>query len=119
MENTTSNICITCHQPIKIEYYFCPNCGKKIQEAPLPTSKEEQIKLYLFSIILPLFLFIGVGKWDGIKYLKSKDEKTKQIGIIACVLMAISLFIICYLAYIAQQAAIKSINDSITTDFGI
>ncbi|MCX6755976.1 MAG: hypothetical protein NTX85_01405 [Candidatus Nomurabacteria bacterium] len=119
MENTETKLCAMCHQILKPEYYFCPNCGTKVQDSPLSTNPAEQTKLYIYSIVLPWIGFFTIGKWDGIKYLKSKDEKTKQIGFIACALMGISFVILCYVGYIQYNAAVKSINNSITSDFGI
>jgi hypothetical protein len=119
MENNNLPLCHTCHQPLKIEYYFCPNCGAKTQETPLPTTPSEQIKLYIYSAVLPWIGFFTIGKWTGLKYLKSKDQKTKQIGIIACIIMAVSLILLCYVGYIEYQAAVQSINSSISSDFGL
>lgn len=120
MENSNEVIlCENCHQILKPEYYFCPNCGLKSKGAPFATDISEQAKLYIYSVLLPWIGFITVGKWDGIKYLKSKDENARKIGLIACISMAISLAILCYVGYIEYQAAVKSINDSITADFGI
>jgi surface polysaccharide O-acyltransferase-like enzyme len=119
MENNTVTLCTVCHQILKPEYYFCPNCGTKVQDSPLSTDLSEQAKLYIYSFALPWIGFFTIGKWKGIKYLKSKDEKNKKIGTIACLLMAVSFIILCYVGYIEYQAAVKSINDSITSDFGI
>jgi hypothetical protein len=82
-----SNICSFCHQPILPQYYFCPNCGAKINSAPLSTTVGTQAWIYAFSIILPMILFIFVTRWPGVKYFKSSDRKAKLIGQIAWALL--------------------------------
>ena len=118
VESNNSNVCLVCHQPVLPEYYFCPNCGNKINSAPLSTSAQTQAGLYFFSAILPLILFIGIPKWKGLKYLKSKDPKTKKIGIIACVILAVSIILTIFLAYVWTKQTIQSAIDSINLDMG-
>lgn len=113
-----SNICSVCHQPILTQYYFCPNCGAKLNQAPLSTTVLTQAWIYCFSIILPMILFIFVTKWPGIKYFKSNDPKIKKIGQIACVLLAISTIITIWLVYVWTQQLIQSQINSINLDFG-
>ena len=113
-----SNICSVCHQPILPQYYFCPNCGTKIIEAPLSTTIQTQVGIYAFSIILPMICFIFVTKWPGMKYFKSNDAKAKQIGKIAWGLLILSTLVVIYFAYVWTQNAIQSSIDSINTDFG-
>jgi hypothetical protein len=112
----TSNLCTFCHNPIQAGWYFCPNCGKKIDEAPLSTSVGAQIALYAFSIILPLICFIFVTKWQGHKYFKSKDPKAKLIGEIAWALIVASTLVTIWLAYVWTQEAIQSSVNSINAD---
>jgi len=66
-------------------FYFCPNCGKKIKEPPLSTSIGKQIYIYALSILLP-----PLGLWPGIKYLLQGSTKARIIGIVAIVLTIIS-----------------------------
>lgn len=115
---STSNICPTCHLPTKPEYYFCPNCGTKLKQAPLSTSVISQISLYTFSIILPMICFLFVTKWQGITYIKSKDKKEKTIGAIACALLFLSTIFTIYFAYIITLQTVQSQIDAINTDFG-
>jgi hypothetical protein len=115
--SNSSGICPVCHQPVLPQYYFCPNCGAKLNIVPLSTAPEAQAKLYAFSIILPWLGFLFVKKWQGAKYYKSDDPKIKQIGIIAWTLMLVSTIIVIWLAVVATQNAIKSSVDSINTDF--
>lgn len=112
------NICSYCHQKLLPEYYFCPNCGAKINSTPLSTTAGTQAGIYAFSAILPMICFIFVTKWPGVKYLKSKEEKAHKIGIVACVILTVSTILTIYLAYVWTQATIKSSIDSINTDFG-
>ena len=110
-------ICPTCHQPVLPQYYFCPNCGAKINEAPLSTTAGTQAWIYLFSIILPMICFIFVTRWPGIKYYKSSDPKTHRIGQIAWALLIISTIITIGLVYMWTEQMIRSSINSINTDF--
>ena len=118
LNNNTPSICSVCHQPIFPEYYFCPNCGTKIKEAPLSTSVQTQLWIYAFSIILPFIAFIFISKWPGIKYFKSSDPKAKWIGQIAWVLLIASTIFVIIFAYVETQKLIQSSLDSINADFG-
>ena len=81
-------ICPQCHQPILPEYYFCPNCGKKLEEVPLSTSIWAQLWLYIFTlIVMPFTGYLTYRHWQGIAYLKSKDPKARRIGLISIVLL--------------------------------
>lgn len=109
--------CPVCHQPVLSQYYFCPNCGAKINSASLSTTAGTQTWIYLFSIILPMICFIFVTKWPGMKYYKSKDQKTHQIGQIAWALLIISTVVTIWLAFVLTQEMIQSSVNSINTDF--
>ncbi|MEI6478734.1 MAG: zinc ribbon domain-containing protein [bacterium] len=112
----TNLLCPICHQPVSSKWYFCPNCGNKLDFAPLPTSTIAQIKLYAFSIILPVICFLMITKWQGLKYLRSKDQKTRSIGITACTLLIVSTIITVWLAVVWTEEAIQSSIDSINAD---
>ena len=112
------NICPNCHQPILPQYYFCPNCGTKLNLAPLSTTAQTQVWIYFFSIILPMICFLFVGKWPGAKYYKSSDPKTKQIGFVAWTLLVLSTIITIFLAIKLTQETIQSSVNSINTDMG-
>jgi hypothetical protein len=101
-------ICPRCHFSVKPEYYFCPNCGAKLTDAPLATDSMTQMLIYGFSIILPLIAYLAITKWPGIKYLRSQDEKAKQIGIIALGLLIVSSVIMFWLTYVWIQGYIQS-----------
>lgn len=80
--------CKYCDFTVAENFYFCPNCGKKIKEPPLSTSISKQIYIYAISIIFP-----PLGLWPGIKYLLDKNPKAKVIGIVAIILTTVSLII--------------------------
>jgi len=112
-----SGICPVCHQPLLPQYYFCPNCGTKVDGAPLSTSAKTQAGIYLFSIILPLICFIFVTRWPGMKYYKSKDPKIHRIGQIAWALIIISTIVTIGLVWYWTEQTIQSSINSINTDF--
>lgn len=116
--SSNSGICPLCHQPILSSYYFCPNCGTKLNVniAPLSTTVGTQIWIYIFSIILPMMCFIFVKKWPGVKYYKSKDTKAKRIGQIAWALIILSTIVTIWLAVVLTQKMIKSTTDSMNAD---
>lgn len=106
------SVCPMCHQPIQLEWYFCPNCGKALKEKPLSTSYGTQAWIYALSIAMPWLAFLTLGYWPGVKYLRSKDENAKQIGIIACILVGVSTVIMVWLLVVwTQQLVQSSLND--------
>jgi len=80
--------CPNCKQNFATSDYFCPNCGKKLKDKPLPTTITRQILIYLLSILLP-----PLGLWPAIKYLKQNSDKSRMIGFIAIALTIISTII--------------------------
>ncbi len=111
-------LCPVCHQTLLPSYYYCPNCGTKVNAKPLSTSLWAQAGLYLFSIILPMIGFIFVTKWQGSRYFNSLDPKLKRIGLIAWILLLISTIVTIYLAYVWTLETINSVTASINTDMG-
>ena len=114
--DSSAGICPTCHQPILPNYYFCPNCGTKLNSAPLSTTLFAQIRIYAFSFILPFIGFIFVTRWPGVKYFKSTDPKTKQIGQIAWVIIILSTALVIGLVYKWTQNTIQSTIEAINAD---
>ncbi len=106
-------ICPQCHFPVQPEYYYCPNCGKSLHEAPLSTSLGTQLWIYAFSIILPIIAFLAVSRWPGVKYIKSADPEAQQIGVIAAVLMGISTIVSFWLAIVWIQQTVQSSVNSV------
>jgi|ERR1035437_428823 predicted nucleic acid-binding Zn ribbon protein len=109
-------VCTVCHQPILPQYYFCPNCGIKINSAPLSTTTATQVWIYAFSIILPMLAFLFVTRWPGVKYFKSKDPKAKQIGQIAWTLLIISTIVTIWLVVVGTQNYIQATVNGINAD---
>lgn len=77
--------CKYCGFIVFSNYYFCPNCGKKLHQPPLSTGIGKQVSIYALSIFLP-----PLGLLPGLKYLFQKDNKAKIIGIIAISLTILS-----------------------------
>src|ERR1700722_79729 len=101
-------ICPQCHQPIKPEYYYCPNCGKKLTEPELSTTLASQLWLYAFSLVLPFLGYLAISYWQGIKYARSEDPKAQQIGWIAIGLLALSSVYVIWQATAWIDGFIKS-----------
>ena len=104
----TAMICPQCHQPVKPEYYYCPNCGKKLTEPALSTSLSSQLWLYAFSLVLPFIGYLAISYWQGIKYARSEDPKAQQIGWIAIALLTISSIYVIWQATAWIDGFIKS-----------
>ncbi|MFA6016774.1 MAG: zinc ribbon domain-containing protein [Patescibacteria group bacterium] len=86
MDNTF--LCPICHFKVQADWFFCPNCAKELKEKIPEISIPKQILIYLVSFFLaPL----GLG-W-GLKYIRSKDSKTRNIGIISIVLTVVSIIL--------------------------
>ncbi|MDO8609617.1 MAG: hypothetical protein Q7R95_03640 [bacterium] len=86
-----NNVCSVCHIPLLEGWFFCPNCGKAIKEAPISISIAKQIMIYAVSFFLaPL----GLG-W-GLKYIKSKDQKIRLVGIISIALTIIAILMLVF-----------------------
>jgi hypothetical protein len=111
-------MCPICHQPTLPQYYFCPNCGTKLNSAPLSTTALTQIKIYLFSLILPAICFLFITRWPGLKYFRSADPKAKRIGEFAWTILILSTIITFWLAIVWTEQAVQASLDSINTDLG-
>lgn len=112
-------ICPYCHQPVLPQFYYCPNCGNKLNSAQLSTTPLAQLGLYAFSIILPFIAFLAITKWQGLKYYRSKDPKTKSIGTVAWVLLILSTVVMFWLVYVWTMDAIQSTVNSINADMSV
>lgn len=109
-------ICPTCHQKVVPEYYFCPNCGANLHQAPLSTTPATQLGIYAFSIILPMIAFLFVTRWPGMKYYRSEDPQARLIGQVAWILLILSTIFTVWYIYNWTQHAIDSAMSSINTD---
>lgn len=108
--------CPVCHQPIKPEYFFCPNCGAKLHAPPLSVTPLSQALLYAFSIILPWIVFIFITRWQGIKYLQSEDPTCKKIGAIATALLVLSTILTFWIAYVTLTSMVQSQIAAVNAD---
>ncbi len=106
-------LCPWCHQPVTSDEYFCPNCGKKLNEPPLSTGPGIQVQLYILSIIQPMICYLAYKYWPAFKYLRSKDPKAREIGIIAITLIVASTVVTFTLSYIWITQFIHSSLSSI------
>lgn len=115
---TTSQLklCTYCHQPLKPEYYYCPNCGKAVHDPPLSTEPLTQLGIYAFSIILPMICYLAITKWPGLKYYRSSDEKAKQVGAIAIILLVLSSIVTFYYAYVWTEEAIQQATTQVNQE---
>src|ERR1700753_2522684 len=111
-------VCPVCHQPVASTYYFCPNCGAKIHEPPLSTAPLTQLGIYAFSIVLPMICYLAITKWPGLKYLRSQDEDTRTVGVIACALLIISSVLTFYYGYIWTEEAIQQTTAQVNQELG-
>lgn len=112
-------VCPYCHQPVSPQFYYCPNCGTKLNLAPLSTTPLAQLGIYAFSIILPFIAFLAVSKWPGIKYYQSADPKAKSIGLTAWILMILSTLVMCWLVYVWTMNYIQATINGINADMSI
>ncbi len=110
ISTNSTYLCPQCHLPVRPDYYFCPNCGKNLRVAPatLPTDSVSQILLYGFSIVLPIIAYLAITKWQGIKYIRSSDDKARQIGYIALGLLVLSSIVVFWWTYVWIQQYIAS-----------
>lgn len=110
MDQQPSLLCPVCHYPIKQEYYFCPNCGKNLKPAPLSTSLEKQIGVYLLSVFVPPF-----GLIPSIRYLTQKDEKSKMVGMVALLLTVLSTVITTYYTFQFVSGFTKTVDQQLNS----
>jgi hypothetical protein len=102
------SLCPQCHQPVQLDAFFCPNCGKKLSEPSLSTSLFTQAWIYILSAFAP-----PLGLWPGIKYIKSPDPKAQQIGMIAIGLTIVFTIGTLWLSYSFINSYVATITQSI------
>ncbi len=69
--------------------------------------------MYALSIILPSICYLAIGQWNGMKYLRSKNKKENEIGIIALILIIASSFVTFYLSYFWITSYIQNFMSSL------
>ena len=100
------NQCPTCHSPTQPEWYFCPQCGKVLQEKPIHITVGKQILMYLVS-----FFLAPLGLVWGIKYVRNKDRKVKVVGLVSIVLTVLALSITIYTFSSVMSSYTKMLNN--------
>ncbi len=101
--------CKHCKNPVAENFYFCPNCGKKIKEPPYKFSWNKTIVILLESILLPPF-----GIIPGIRYLLKNDNRAILVGLSAIILTILSAVItlIYTINYINKTASTYNYMDA-------
>lgn len=98
-------VCPQCHVPITAQQYFCSNCGKNLQEAPLVISLAKQLGIYALSIFLP-----PLGFYPGFRYVMKKDPAVRRVGIIAIVLSVIATVVTVWAIFVMFQDYMNQLN---------
>ena len=83
--------CPTCHGVIQPEWFFCPNCGKVLQEKSIHISLAKQLFIYFVSFFLAPFGLV----W-GLRYVRNKDWKVRSVGLISLFLTVLAIGITLY-----------------------
>lgn len=96
--------CPSCHEQVSSGSFFCPQCGKKLQDKPLSTSIGKQIFIYFVS-----FFLCPLGLWWAVKYLKQEDIGAKRIGIVSIILTILALV----LAFLLTKEVFNIISQSV------
>lgn len=110
MDNTPL-LCPSCHQAVRPEWYFCPNCGKELNPKPVKVSVPAQIGIYVLSIFLP-----PLGLWPGVKYLEKPGREAKIVGTVAVILTIISTAATIWLTMRYLQNSIGTYNGLLNTN---
>lgn len=102
--------CPKCNSPINQADYFCKSCGAKIKNKALSTTLFMQLKIYVFSLLLPL-----LGLIPAIKYLRQEDRSSKKIGVVIVVITILSLVITTWLT----MGYLNTFNESLNKQMEI
>ena len=100
------NQCPTCHSPTQLEWFFCPQCGKVLQERPVRITVGKQILMYLVSFFLAPFGLV----W-GIRYVRNKDRKVKTVGLVCIILTVLALSITIGTFSVVMNSYTKMLNN--------
>ncbi len=99
------NNCPNCSYQLMPEWFFCPNCGKVLKEKPITISLFKQVLIYLVS-----FFLAPLGMAWGLKYIRSKNVKTKIVGIICILLTVVSVSFMIYAYKNFMDQYMKTLN---------
>jgi len=94
-------VCPLCKYVVSSNWYFCPNCSKKLKMKPLSTSIWRQIGVYLVSIIFPPF-----GIFPAINYFRQPSWKARTVGILCVLFTILSIWVTIWYA----DVLLKQIN---------
>ena len=98
--------CKHCKAGVLENFYFCPNCGKKIKEPPFKFSWGKTIAILLESVLIPPF-----GLIPGIRYFLKDDHKAQVIGMVAIGLTIISMIVGIMFTINLFKGTMKTYND--------
>ncbi len=98
--------CKYCKASVAENFYFCPNCGKKIKEPPFKFSLSKTIVIILESVLIPPF-----GLIPGIRYFLKNDHKAQIIGMVAIGLTIISTIVGIMFTINLFKGTMKTYND--------
>ncbi len=101
--------CQVCHILVNKNWYFCPNCGKKLKSAPLSTSAWKQFQLYLVCIFLPPF-----GLILAFRYIFNKSNNAKLVGLVCLLLTILSSILTIWVSLILIQQINTELNHALT-----
>lgn len=76
IKNAPNLTCRFCMAPTPPGVFFCPTCGKKLQEPPFTFSWAKFIGNMTLTILLP-----PMGIFPGIRHLRKDDQTAKILGI--------------------------------------
>lgn len=107
--------CRYCGKLIPENSFYCPNCGKILNDPPFTISTARIIYLSLLSVILPPF-----GLIPGVKYILKSDSKATMVGLLLIILTFLSLAITLYFlmqamnGITAQYSEINNLNSVVS-----
>ena len=97
--------CPTCGVVIPTSASFCPNCGTKLKEPGVSTSIGKQALIYIVS-----FFLAPLGLGYAFKYLRQKDPKAKQIGMISVALTVAGIAAAIWISKAVMDSFYGSLN---------
>jgi hypothetical protein len=62
-----------------------------------------------------MVLFLSIGNWKGLTYIRSKENKTRTIGIIACSIVVLSTVVTIWATVVSTKKILQSSNQNINS----